>query len=69
LLDAIFDRPVFETTDFVSRSGINKKTAMALLKQLREEDILSVLRDGSGRRAAVLCFPTLLNVAEGRKIL
>jgi len=69
LLDAIFDRPIFETTDFVSRSGINKKTAMALLKQLREEDILSVLRDGSGRRAAVLCFPTLLNIAEGRKIL
>jgi hypothetical protein len=38
-------------------------------KKLREADILAVLREGSGRRAAVLCFPELLNIAEGRKIL
>lgn len=69
LLDAIFDRPIFETTDFVSRSQINKKTAMALLKQLREAGVLLVLREGSGRRASVLCFPALLNITEGRKIL
>lgn len=69
LLDSIFDRPIFETTDFVKRSNINKKTAMALLKQLREAEILAVLREGSGRRAAVLCFPELLNIAEGKKIL
>ena len=69
LLDAIFDRPIFETTDFVSRSKINKKTAMALLKQLREAGVLLVLREGSGRRASVLCFPALLNITEGRKIL
>lgn len=69
LLDAIFDRPIFETTDFVTRSNINKKTAMALLKQLREAHILVVLREGVGRRASVLCFPELLNIAEGRKIL
>ena len=69
LLDAIFDRPIFETTDFVERSKINKKTAMALLKQLREANIVTVLREGSGRRAAILCFPELLNIAEGRKVL
>jgi len=69
LLDAIFDRPIFETTDFIGRSRINKKTAMALLKQLRESNILAVLRERSGRRAAVLCFPELLRIAEGKKIL
>lgn len=69
LLDAIFDRPIFETSDFVNRSKINKKTAMDLLKKLREAHILAVLREGSGRRATVLCFPELLNIAEGRKIL
>lgn len=69
LLDAIFDKPIFETSDFVSRSSINKKTAMDLLKKLREANILAVLREGSGRRATVLCFPELLNIAEGRKIL
>ncbi|MDD2599913.1 MAG: Fic/DOC family N-terminal domain-containing protein [Kiritimatiellae bacterium] len=69
VLDALFDRPIFETTDFVNRSKINKKTAMALLKQLREANILIILKEGGGRRAAILCFPELLNIAEGKKIL
>lgn len=69
LLDAIFDRPIFDTTDFITRSKINIKTAMALLKQLREHNILSVLREGSGRKASVLCFPKLLNIAEGKEVV
>ncbi|MCC5846390.1 MAG: Fic family protein [Verrucomicrobia bacterium] len=69
LLDAIFDRPIFETTDFVRRTGIQKPTAMGLLRQLKAAGILRELRAGSGRRAAVLGFPELLNIAEGRKIL
>lgn len=69
LLDAIFDRPIFETTDFLKRTGIHKATAMGLLRQLKVANILHELRPGSGRRAAVLCFPELLNIAEGRKIL
>ena len=69
LLDAIFDRPIFGTTDFVQRTGIHKPTAMGLLRQLKHADILKELRPGSGRRAAVLCFPKLLNIAEGKKIL
>jgi Fic family protein len=67
LLDAIFFRPIFETTDFIKRTGIRKKTAMALLKQLRDSHILTTLRDGSGRRAAVLCFPRLIHITEGKK--
>lgn len=69
LLDAVFDRPIFDTTDFIARSKINKKTAMALLKQLKDENILSILREGSGRKASVLCFPKLLNIAEGKEIM
>ena len=69
LLDAVFDRPIFETTDFLKRTGIHKPTAMSLLRQLKAANILHELRPGSGRRAAVLCFPELLNIAEGRKIL
>ncbi len=69
LLDAIFDRPIFGTTDFIERTKIHKQTAMGLLRQLKAEGILKGLRSGSGRRAAVLCFPELLNLAEGRQIL
>lgn len=69
LLDAIFDRPIFETTGFVNHTGIHKATAMGLLRQLKNAGILRELRPGSGRRAAVLCFTELLNITEGKEIL
>lgn len=69
LLDAIFDRPIFETTDFITRTGLQRATALGLLRQLKEGSILRELRPASGRRAGVLCFPDLLNIAEGKQIL
>ena len=69
LLDAIFDKPIFKTSDFVKQTGINKSTAMDLLAKLRKEKILMVLQEASGRRSAILCFPELLNIAEGKQIL
>ncbi len=69
VLDAIFNRPIFRTSDFVTETGILKATAMTLLRQLRKNDILKELSAGSGRRAAILCFPALLNIAEGKTIV
>lgn len=69
VLDAIFDRPIFSTTDLIARTQIHKPTAMSLVRQLKAADILQELRAGAGRRASVLCFPRLLNIAEGRRIL
>lgn len=69
VLDAIFDRPIFQSTDFVDKLGINKVTAAALLRQLRAAGVLVPLREASGRRAAVLAFRELLNAAEGLVIL
>ncbi|MEY8200763.1 MAG: Fic/DOC family N-terminal domain-containing protein [Colwellia sp.] len=72
LLDALFSRPIFKTTDLVSRFkdeyGIHEKTTPGLLRQLKEAGVLMELQAGSGRRAAVLCFPELLNLAEGREV-
>ncbi len=69
VLDAIFDRPIFKTTDFVTKTGIHKPTAMGLLRQLKAAGVLNTLKEGSGQRAAVLAFPRLINIAEGRDIL
>lgn len=69
VLDAIFDRPIFQTSDFVRRTGITKQTAMPMLRLLRDAGILSTIREASGRRAATLAFPTLLNIAEGRQVI
>lgn len=69
-LDAIFDRPIFLTTDFVARAGIpTRATALHLLRQLQQAGILTVLQEGSGRRPARLCFPDLINLAEGRQVV
>ncbi len=69
VLDALFDRPIFQSPDFVERSGIPKNSALPFLRMLKEAGILHALREQSGRRPAILAFPELLNCAEGRKVL
>jgi len=69
VLDQIFKKPIFKTSDFISETKILKATAMTLLRQLKEANILREITSASGRRAAVLGFPALLNIAEGKKVL
>jgi Fic family protein len=66
-LDWIFERPIFKSSDFVASSGIPVLTAKRILFALRKVGILRVLMQARGRRAAILCFPMLLNIAEGRE--
>jgi Fic family protein len=67
-LDWIFARPIFRTSDFVESAGIPAPTARRFLRVLRDGEILRALEEGRGRRAAVLAFPALLNIAEGRDV-
>jgi Fic family protein len=69
LVDALFDRPIFKVVDFASRAGIPKPTAHVLVRQLEESGILKTIKEGAGRRAAIVAFPALLNLAEGRQVL
>lgn len=73
ILDAIFSKPIFRSSDLAQQLyreyGIHEKTTSSLLRQVRHAGILRELQAGSGRRPAVLCFPRLLNLAEGREVL
>lgn len=69
LLDAIFDRPVFRTSDIAKRSDLPKQTLMPLLKKLKDSGILTTIEEARGRRAAILAFPKLINIIEGKKVL
>ncbi len=69
VLDALFDRPIFQSGDFIQRTGIPKQSALPILRKLREDGILVALREQSGRRPAVMAFPALLNRAEGRDVV
>jgi len=40
VLDTLFDRPIFQSCDFVQRSGIPKQSALPFLRSLREAGVL-----------------------------
>ena len=64
LLDFIFKRPIFSTSLFVEETKIQKSSAQRLLLQLQENNIISVLQEGKGRKGAVLSFPAILSITE-----
>jgi len=63
-IDALFDRPVFQTSDFAARVGVSKSTAERILRQLREAGIVHALRPQLGRRAAVVVLTELVQIVE-----
>jgi len=67
-LDWLFSRPIFKSTDFVSSALIPDPTARRLLRAFKKNKLVREITEGRGRRAAVLSFPRLLNIAEGREI-
>jgi Fic family protein len=68
-LDWIFERPIFKSADFVARGGVPAPTAKRILSVLVKADVLRTVAPGAGRRAAVLGFPALLSITEGRDVL
>jgi hypothetical protein len=67
-IDTLFDRPIFKSSDFVDRSKIPKATAMRILRALQDRDVVRVFRAGGGRRAAILMFQELIDIAEGKSL-
>jgi len=66
-LDWMFERPIFKSSDFVDSAGIPVPTAKRVLRILKESGVLKTVSEGRGRRAAILAFPELLNIAEGSR--
>ena len=67
-LDWLFERPIFKSSHFVKNAGIPAPTAKRILRVLTKDGMLRTLRPGSGRRAGILAFRGLLNIAEGRDV-
>jgi hypothetical protein len=62
----MFARPIFKTSDFIESTDIPRPTANRILREVRGQGLLREIRPASGRRAAILAFPALLNIAEGK---
>lgn len=68
LLDVIFKRPIFTLNSLVKDVNISIHTARRLVKILEENNIVKTLNKPKGRRPAIMIFPELLNIAEGRNV-
>ena len=64
ILDALFNKPIFSSTDFIQETGIPKPSAMRYLNLLEKEGLLFTLREGSGRRAKILIFRKLIEIVK-----
>lgn len=69
LLDRLFDRPVFQISHLEGKKMPTRAMINALIAKLKEAGILTVLREGSGRRGQIFAFAELINMTEGRKVL
>ncbi|MBW1931236.1 MAG: Fic family protein [Deltaproteobacteria bacterium] len=63
-IDALFDRPLFQSADFIRRSRIPKHSAFRILDALKKAGIIRTLRAGKGRKAAILAFYRVLEITE-----
>ncbi|MCB2262581.1 MAG: Fic family protein [Candidatus Thiosymbion ectosymbiont of Robbea hypermnestra] len=66
-LDWFFSRPIFKASDFITAADIPRTTANRILREVRNAGLLAELQPASGRRAAVLVFPELVDTAEGNR--
>ncbi|MBN1450597.1 MAG: Fic family protein [Anaerolineales bacterium] len=64
VIETIFSSPIFNTTVFIAKSGIQKQSSNRLLKILKENEILKIVRAGKPRKPEVLVFPALLDIVE-----
>jgi len=63
-IDSLFDRPIFQVSDFTKRSEIPKDSARRIINALRSDDVIKELRPGKGRRAATLIFQALIDITR-----
>ncbi|MCY3709143.1 MAG: Fic family protein [Caldilineaceae bacterium] len=69
MLDWIFRKPIFRTTDFVKSSDIPEPAARHILRVLRDRGLLREIVKARGRQPATWAFTDLLNIVEGRRLL
>ncbi len=70
LLDHLFVRPIFRSSDLGAHKDMpSKPMIMNMLGALKQDGILKVVREGSGRRAQVLALAELINLCEGKKVI
>ena len=63
-LDFVFTNPVFRNNRFTGNSSIPRATAARFTRILLEENLLTVVEDASGRKAALYSFEPLMTLVR-----
>jgi Fic family protein len=70
MLDLIFKRPVFRSSDIGNGVGMpTGPMVWHMLKKLREAGVLKVVREGKAGRPWVLALAELINLCEGKDVI
>lgn len=64
MLDFLFRSPVFTAPMLSEEAHIPWASANRIVKRLREEKTIKVIRQGAGRRPSIYIFPELLNLSS-----
>ena len=62
VIDALFDQPIFESTEFSSRIGVPKRSVLRILRALQDHEILTVERQPRGSIPGLLRFKELIEI-------
>lgn len=62
ILDALFDRPIFRSSELQDRLGIQRQRASGYIRSLKKAEILTEIHPAAGARPALLSFDPLLEI-------
>lgn len=63
-LDALFEKPIISTPEFVNRSGIPKQSATRIINLLDENEVLDLIRESRGSKPAIYKFQEIVKIIE-----
>ncbi len=66
-LTALFDKPILTITDFVERTGIQRRSAEQIMEALLNRRILGIQEREAGSRPAVLAFRRLVAITQRKE--
>jgi Fic family protein len=64
ILDSLFDKPLFRSSDIQKRTKIPKQTLMPIIKKLLNGNIIITIREAKGSSPAIFKFSQLLEITE-----
>ncbi|MDR1908154.1 MAG: Fic family protein [Holosporales bacterium] len=70
ILDSLFKEPIIQSSDLIKVVGVeSQRSGRLILQKLIKAGVIGVYKERNGPNPAVLSFPDLLNLLEGRDVL